>query len=43
MKQIEEVEQSFSDPPTTPLLLCGRYRLDGELKVKTGDGVSRKL
>ena len=34
MKQIEEVEQSFSEPLTTPLLQCGRYRLDGELKVR---------
>ena len=35
MKQIEEVEQTFSEPLATPLLQCGRYRLDGELKVKT--------
>lgn len=34
MKQIEEVEHSFSDPLPTPLLQCGRYRLDGELKVR---------
>lgn len=43
MKQIEEVEQSFSEPLDTPLLQCGRYRLDGELKVKAlGDNGSSK-
>lgn len=43
MKQIEEVEQSFSEPLRTPLLQCGRYRLDGELKVKApGDNGSSK-
>ena len=43
MKQIEEVEQSFSEPLATPLLQCGRYRLDGELKVKSpGDTGSKK-
>lgn len=34
MKQIVEVEESFSEPLATPLLQCGRYRLDGELRVK---------
>ncbi|CAI8050161.1 Guanine nucleotide exchange factor VAV2 [Geodia barretti] len=44
MKQIEEVEQSFSEPLRTPLLQCGRYRLDGELKVKApcDNGSSKK-
>jgi guanine nucleotide exchange factor VAV len=43
MKQIEEVEQSFSEPLATPLLQCGRYRLDGELKVKApGENGSSK-
>lgn len=45
MKQIEEVEHSFSDPLPTPLLKCGRYRLDGELKVKAPgeSGGSKRL
>jgi guanine nucleotide exchange factor VAV len=42
MKQIEEVEQSFSEPLATPLLQCGRYRLDGELKVRDNSGSSKK-
>lgn len=43
MKQIEEVEQSFSEQLPTPLLQCGRYRLDGELRVKIpGDNSSSK-
>lgn len=43
MKQIEEVEQSFSEPLATPLLQCGRYRLDGELKVKApGENGAKK-
>ena len=34
MKQIEEVEMSLVDYRGPPLQQCGRYHLDGELRVK---------
>jgi len=34
MRGIEEVEQSLIDYRGQPLLQCGRYHLDGELRVK---------
>ena len=34
MKQIEEVEQSLVDYRGPPLQQCGRYHLDGELRLK---------
>lgn len=37
MKQIEEVEQSLVDYRGPPLHQCGRYHLDGELRLKPAD------
>ncbi len=34
MRQIEEVEQSLVDYRGLPLLQCGRYILDGELRIR---------
>ena len=38
MQQIEEVEQSLTDYGGPPLLQCGRYHLDGELRFKAVEG-----
>lgn len=37
MKQIEEVEQSLVDYRGVPLLQCGRYIFDGELRIRPSD------
>lgn len=37
MKQIEEVEQSLVDYRGMPLLHCGRYIFDGELRIRPAD------
>ena len=40
MRQIEEVEQSLVDYRGLPLLQCGRYILDGELRIRSSDQAS---
>lgn len=44
MRQIEEVEQSLVDYKGPALLQCGRYHLDGELRIKSTDqsGAAKK-
>ena len=44
MRQIEEVEQSLVDYRGPALLQCGRYHLDGELRIKSTDqsGAAKK-
>lgn len=43
MKQIEEVEQSLVDYRGVPLLQCGRYIFDGELRIRPSDQSAAKL
>ena len=38
MRGVEEAETSLVDYRGPPLLQCGRYNLDGELRVKQVDG-----
>lgn len=42
MKQIEEVEQSLVDYRGVPLLQCGRYNFDGELRIRPPDQSATK-
>lgn len=42
MKQIEEVEQSLVDYRGVPLLQCGRYIFDGELRIRPSDQSAAK-
>ena len=43
MKQIEEVEQSLVDYRGVPLLQCGRYIFDGELRIRPSDQNAAKV
>ena len=43
MKQIEEVEQSLVDYRGMPLLQCGRYIIDGELRIRPSDQSAAKV
>ncbi len=43
MKQIEEVEQSLVDYRGVPLLQCGRYIIDGELRIRPSDQNAAKV
>ena len=43
MKQIEEVEQSLVDYRGVPLLQCGRYIFDGELRIRPADQSAAKV
>ena len=43
MKQIEEVEQSLVDYRGVPLLQCGRYIIDGELRIRPSDQSAAKV
>ena len=43
MRQIEEVEQSLVDYRGMPLLQCGRYIFDGELRIRPADQSTAKV